>query len=158
VLEGLTTAIIVDQERMGANSRSTVGTVTDANAMLRVLFSRIGEPHVGPPTAYSFNVPTRKAIDKILREHHIDVNKVAEFDNIETIKRAVEVGFGIAIVPLPAVMAAAAADQLAIVKLAEKEWERPVGVIFRSDRTLSLAAKKFVQLLEAPVTSKAASA
>jgi len=104
------------------------------------------------------DVPTRKAIDKILREHHIDVNKVAEFDNIETIKRAVEVGFGIAIVPLPAVMAAAAADQLAIVKLAEKEWERPVGVIFRSDRTLSLAAKKFVQLLEAPVTSKAASA
>jgi excinuclease UvrABC ATPase subunit len=61
LLEGLTTAIIVDQERMGANSRSTVGTVTDANAMLRVLFSRIGEPHVGPPTAYSFNVPTRKA-------------------------------------------------------------------------------------------------
>jgi excinuclease UvrABC ATPase subunit len=61
VLEGLTTAIIVDQERMGANSRSTVGTVTDANAMLRVLFSRLGEPHIGPPTAFSFNVPTRKA-------------------------------------------------------------------------------------------------
>jgi excinuclease UvrABC ATPase subunit len=61
VLEGLTTAIIVDQERMGANSRSTVGTVTDANAMLRVLWSRIGKPHVGPPTAFSFNVPTRKA-------------------------------------------------------------------------------------------------
>ena len=61
VLEGLTTAIIVDQERMGANARSTVGTVTDANAMLRVLWSRIGKPHVGPPTAFSFNVPTRKA-------------------------------------------------------------------------------------------------
>jgi excinuclease UvrABC ATPase subunit len=61
VLEGLTTAIIVDQERMGANARSTVGTVTDANAMLRILFSRLGKPHVGPPTAYSFNVPTRKA-------------------------------------------------------------------------------------------------
>ena len=61
VLEGLTTAIIVDQERMGANSRSTVGTVTDANAMLRVLWSRIGKPHIGPPTAFSFNVPTRKA-------------------------------------------------------------------------------------------------
>ncbi|HEX6274294.1 MAG TPA: excinuclease ABC subunit UvrA [Polyangiaceae bacterium] len=61
VLDGLTTAIIVDQERMGANSRSTVGTVTDANAMLRILFSRLGKPHVGPPTAYSFNVPTRKA-------------------------------------------------------------------------------------------------
>jgi excinuclease ABC A subunit len=61
VLEGLTTAIIVDQERMGANARSTVGTATDANAMLRVLFSRLGKPHIGPSTAYSFNVPTRKA-------------------------------------------------------------------------------------------------
>ncbi len=61
VLEGLTTAIIVDQERMGANSRSTVGTVTDANAMLRVLWSRLGQPHIGPSVAYSFNIPTRRA-------------------------------------------------------------------------------------------------
>jgi excinuclease UvrABC ATPase subunit len=61
VLEGLTTAIIVDQERMGANPRSTVGTATDANALLRLLFSRLGEPHIGPQTAYSFNVPTRRA-------------------------------------------------------------------------------------------------
>ncbi|MCO4252325.1 ATP-binding cassette domain-containing protein [Pseudarthrobacter raffinosi] len=60
-LDGLTTAIIVDQERMGANPRSTVGTATDANAMLRILFSRLGTPYVGPPTAFSFNVPTRKA-------------------------------------------------------------------------------------------------
>ncbi len=61
LLEGLTTAIIVDQERMGANPRSTVGTATDANAMLRILFSRIGKPHIGPPTAFAFNVPTRTA-------------------------------------------------------------------------------------------------
>ena len=61
VLEGLTTAITVDQERMGGNPRSTVGTATDTNAMLRILFSRIGEPHIGPPTAFSFNVPTRTA-------------------------------------------------------------------------------------------------
>jgi excinuclease UvrABC ATPase subunit len=61
LLEGLTTAIIVDQERMGANPRSTVGTATDANAMLRILFSRLGTPHIGPPTAFAFNVPTRKA-------------------------------------------------------------------------------------------------
>jgi excinuclease UvrABC ATPase subunit len=61
VLEGLTTAIIVDQERMGADARSTVGTATDANAMLRILFSRLGKPHIGPPTAFSFNVPTRRA-------------------------------------------------------------------------------------------------
>jgi len=56
VLEGLTTAIIVDQERMGANARSTVGTATDANAMLRILFSRLGQPHIGSPQAFSFNV------------------------------------------------------------------------------------------------------
>src|SRR5690606_20523493 len=61
VLEGQTTAIIVDQERMGANVRSTVGTATDANAMLRILFSRIGDPHIGPATAFSFNVPTTRA-------------------------------------------------------------------------------------------------
>ncbi|MCC7365392.1 MAG: excinuclease ABC subunit UvrA [Dehalococcoidia bacterium] len=58
VLEGLTTAIIVDQERMGANARSTVGTATDANAMLRIVFSRLGQPHIGPPNAFSFNVPS----------------------------------------------------------------------------------------------------
>jgi excinuclease UvrABC ATPase subunit len=58
VLEGLTTAIIVDQERMGANVRSTVGTATDANAMLRILFSRLGRPHIGSAQAFSFNVPS----------------------------------------------------------------------------------------------------
>jgi len=58
VLEGLTTAIIVDQERMGANSRSTVGTATDVNAMLRIVFSRLGQPHIGPPQAFAFNVPS----------------------------------------------------------------------------------------------------
>src|ERR671935_94440 len=56
VLDGLTTAISVDQERMGTNPRSTVGTATDADAMLRILFSRLGQPHIGPPGAYSFNV------------------------------------------------------------------------------------------------------
>src|SRR5437016_2854859 len=58
VLDGLTTAIIVDQQRMGADARSTVGTATDANAMLRILFSRLGKPHIGSPNAFSFNVPS----------------------------------------------------------------------------------------------------
>ncbi|MFU8851828.1 ATP-binding cassette domain-containing protein [Micromonospora sp. SL1-18] len=58
VLDGLTTAIIVDQQRMGADPRSTVGTATDANAMLRILFSRLGQPHIGSPQAFSFNVPS----------------------------------------------------------------------------------------------------
>jgi excinuclease UvrABC ATPase subunit len=68
VLEGLTTAIIVDQERMGSNPRSTVGTATDANAMLRILFSRLGQPHIGSPNAYSFNVPSVKASGAITVE------------------------------------------------------------------------------------------
>jgi len=104
------------------------------------------------------DVPTRKAIDKTLRDHGVEVHKVAEFDNIETIKRAVEVGFGIAIVPHPAVMEAARAGLLAVIKLAEKDWARPVGVIYRSDRNLSLAAKKFIQLLEKPAAPTVAAA
>src|SRR3712207_4416408 len=69
VLEGLTTAIIVDQQRMGADPRSTVGTATDANAMLRILFSRLGQPHIGPPGAFSFNVPSVRASGAITVEH-----------------------------------------------------------------------------------------
>jgi excinuclease UvrABC ATPase subunit len=68
VLDGLTTAIIVDQERMGANSRSTVGTATDANAMLRIVFSRLGQPHIGSPSAFAFNVPSVKASGAITVE------------------------------------------------------------------------------------------
>jgi excinuclease UvrABC ATPase subunit len=68
VLEGLTTAIIVDQERMGADARSTVGTATDANAMLRILFSRLGQPHIGSPSAFSFNVASVKAAGAITVE------------------------------------------------------------------------------------------
>lgn len=75
LLEGLTTAIIVDQERLAANPRSTVGTVTDANAMLRILFSRLGQPHIGSPQAFSFNVPSVKASGSIMVERG---NKKAE--------------------------------------------------------------------------------
>ena len=76
VLDGLTTAIIVDQERMGANPRSTVGTATDANAMLRILFSRIAKPHAGPPTAYSFNVPKRTATGSMTADKGAGEKKV----------------------------------------------------------------------------------
>jgi excinuclease UvrABC ATPase subunit len=75
VLDGLTTAILVDQERLGAHARSTVGTVTDANAMLRILFSRLGKPHIGPPSAFAFNVPSVKAAGSITVEKG---NKKAE--------------------------------------------------------------------------------
>ncbi|WP_338538124.1 excinuclease ABC subunit UvrA [Janibacter terrae] len=84
-LEGLTTAIIVDQERMGANPRSTVGTATDANAMLRILFSRLGDPHVGPPTAFSFNVPTRRASGSMTTEKSGHTER-------KTVKQAVYLG------------------------------------------------------------------
>jgi excinuclease UvrABC ATPase subunit len=68
VLEGLTTAIVVDQQRMGADARSTVGTATDANAMLRILFSRLGKPYVGAPSAFAFNVPSVRASGEITVE------------------------------------------------------------------------------------------
>ncbi|MET8571628.1 excinuclease ABC subunit UvrA [Streptomyces sp. NPDC004783] len=68
VLDGLTTAISVDQQRMGGDPRSTVGTATDANAMLRILFSRLGEPHIGPPSAYSFNTASVRASGAITVE------------------------------------------------------------------------------------------
>ena len=96
------------------------------------------------------DVPTRKAVDRILKENGIEVRKVAEFDNIETIKRAVEVGFGIAILPEPAVIEAGRSGTLSVIELAEKYWVRSVGVIHRSDRKLSIAARKFVDLLCSP--------
>src|SRR3981189_1912644 len=79
VLEGLTTAIILDQERMGAHARSTVGTATDANAMLRILFSRLGQPHIGSPQAFSFNVPSVRASGAITIERGGGKTKAVKF-------------------------------------------------------------------------------
>ena len=100
------------------------------------------------------DIPTRKATDRILRSYGVSVQKVAEFDNIETIKRAVEVGFGIAIVPYPSVVDEEGNGQLSVIKFNEKEWSRPVAVVHRGDRDLSLAAKKFVDLLRIEPNSK----
>ncbi|HEU4594287.1 MAG TPA: LysR family transcriptional regulator [Pyrinomonadaceae bacterium] len=93
------------------------------------------------------DIPTRRATDRILRSHGVTVQRVAEFDNIETIKRAVEVGLGVAIVPRPSVLDEERTGQLAVIPLAEAEWKRSVGVIYRSDRTLGTAAQKFIELL-----------
>jgi len=83
VLEGLTTAIIVDQGRMGGDGRSTVGTATDATAMLRILFSRLGKPHIGSPSAYSFNVPSVKASGGITVERgDKTITKAASFNRL----------------------------------------------------------------------------
>lgn len=100
------------------------------------------------------DVPTRKAMDRIFKANAVEVHKVAEFDNIETIKRAVEVGFGLAIVPETAVYEAKRAGTLAVIELAEKFWIRTAGIIHRSDRDLSLAAKKFLELLGSPAVEK----
>jgi excinuclease UvrABC ATPase subunit len=83
VLDGLTTAIIVDQERMGANPRSTVGTATDANAMLRILFSRLGQPRIGPPNAFSFNVPSVRGVGVITVERGGSKTTVAAGEGVE---------------------------------------------------------------------------
>jgi LysR family transcriptional regulator, transcriptional activator of the cysJI operon len=93
------------------------------------------------------DIPTRRATDRILKSHNVAVTRVAEFDNIETIKRAVEVGMGCAIVPRPSVLDEQRSGQLSVVALGEPEWIRAVGVIHRSDRTLSIAARKFIELL-----------
>ena len=94
------------------------------------------------------DIPTRRATDRILRAHGVTVQRAAEFDNIETIKRAVEVGLGVAVVPRPSVLDERRSGQLAVIPLAEAEWERAVGAVYRSDRSLSTAARKFVELLQ----------
>jgi LysR family transcriptional regulator, transcriptional activator of the cysJI operon len=93
------------------------------------------------------DIPTRRSTDRILRAHGVAVQRVAEFDNIETIKRAVEVGLGVAIVPRPSVLDEQRSGQLAVVPLVETEWQRSIGIIYRSDRALTTAAQKFVELL-----------
>jgi len=93
------------------------------------------------------DIPTRRATDRVLRAHGVTVHRVAEFDNIETIKRAVEVGLGVAVVPRPSVLDEQRSGQLAVVPLAEAEWKRSVGIIYRSDRVLGTAARKFIELL-----------
>jgi len=94
------------------------------------------------------DIPTRRATDRIFKAHGVTVHRVAEFDNIETIKRAVEVGFGLGIVPRPSILDEQRSGQLAVVTLAEPEWTRTVGIIHRSDRTLGIAARKFIELLK----------
>jgi DNA-binding transcriptional LysR family regulator len=94
------------------------------------------------------DIPTRRATDRIFKAHGVTVHRVAEFDNIETIKRAVEVGFGLAIVPRLSVLDEQRSGQLAVIALAEPEWTRTTGIIHRSDRRLGAAAQKFIGLLK----------
>jgi DNA-binding transcriptional LysR family regulator len=94
------------------------------------------------------NIPTRLAFDRIVKASGATVRRVAEFDNIETIKQAVSVGLGVAVVPQPSVRREQQQGRLAVIPLDEPEWTREVGVVYRQDRALSAAARKFVELLE----------
>ena len=98
-------------------------------------------------------MPTRKATDRIFRSHGVQIGKTVEFGNIETIKNAVEVGLGLAIVPRRSVLDEERSKRLAVVPIAGMDWERTVGAIFPAGKTLPYAAKKFIQVLEDPERS-----
>jgi DNA-binding transcriptional LysR family regulator len=97
---------------------------------------------------FEVDIPTRKALDKLLKEHGVAVEYMMEFDNIETVKRAVEIDSGIAIVPQATVQQEVANQSLASVKIHDGDTTRPLALIFKKSRVLSPAMKKFVALLK----------
>jgi DNA-binding transcriptional LysR family regulator len=102
-----------------------------------------GEPFI----AFERDIPTRKTIDRILREHRVVVETTMEFDNIETIKRSVEVGSGVSILPETTVVNETKNGQLRTADFAEGPFTRDVGIVHRRGRVLSAAAREFVRLL-----------
>jgi len=112
--------------------------------MKRIPVSRLdGETLIG----YERDIATRKATDQMLRNHHVTVRYSGEYDNIETIKRAVEIGQGVGIVPLPAVKHEVENGLLKVVRLSDETLLRPLGIIQKRGRHLSPAAEKFVEIL-----------
>jgi DNA-binding transcriptional LysR family regulator len=97
--------------------------------------------------AFERDIPTRKTIDRILKQHKVDVNYVMEFDNIETIKRSVEVGIGVSILPETAVANEVRNKQLVALNFAEGVFTRPIGIIHRRGKVFSAAAREFVNML-----------
>ena len=108
---------------------------------------RIAELAGEPFVAFERDIPTRKTIDRVLRTHGVKVDPVMEFDNVETIKRSVEVGTGLAILPASTVTTEARSGRLAIADFAEGPFTREIGIIHRRGRVLSAAAQAFVRLL-----------
>jgi DNA-binding transcriptional LysR family regulator len=111
-----------------------------------------GEVTVGELAGQKFigfdpDIPTRKAVDQIFREHGIEIEPVMEFDNIETVKRAVEIDHGIAIVPQATVVQEAAQGTLAVLKFKGGEFTRPLAILHRKGRVLTPAMKKFIETL-----------
>jgi DNA-binding transcriptional LysR family regulator len=99
--------------------------------------------------AFERDIPTRKTIDRILKDHQVEVNTVMEFDNIETIKRSVEVGIGISILPETVVRNEVRSGMLMALNFTEGEFTRPVGIIHRKGKVFSAAAAEFVRMLTA---------
>jgi len=108
---------------------------------------RIAELAGEPFIAFERDIPTRKTIDRVLRTHRVAVDRVMEFDNVETIKRSVEVGTGLSILPATTVTREARSGTLATADFAEGPFTREVGIIHRRGRVLSAAAQAFVRLL-----------
>jgi len=94
------------------------------------------------------DIPTRKALDKILRENGVDVQTVMEFDNIETVKRAVEIDAGISIVPLGTVSQEISKQTLAAVHFDDGDFFRPIAVLYKKNKVLSPAMKQFIAILK----------
>ncbi|HXR04816.1 MAG TPA: LysR family transcriptional regulator substrate-binding protein, partial [Verrucomicrobiae bacterium] len=94
------------------------------------------------------DIPTRKALDKIMKEHGVDVNNVMEFDNIETVKRAVEIDAGISIVPEGTVMQEVSKQTLAAVQLEDGAFFRPLAILYKKNKVLSPAMKQFLAILK----------
>jgi DNA-binding transcriptional LysR family regulator len=104
--------------------------------------------------AFEPDIPTRRAVDKILKEHSVEVQVVMEFDNIETVKRAVEIDAGIAIVPQTTVLQEISKQTLAEVKFDDGEFYRPLAAIFKKHKVLSPAMRQFISMLKGPDLTK----
>ena len=96
------------------------------------------------------DIPTRKALDKILKEHGVEIKHVMEFDNIETVKRAVEIDAGISIVPQGTVLQEVAKQTLVAVEIEDGEFYRPIAAIYKKNKVLSPAMKQFLTILKEP--------
>ncbi len=114
------------------------------------LKSLVGQKFVG----FEPDIPTRKALDKILREFGITVNNVMEFDNIETVKRAVEIDAGISIVPLGTIQQEIAKQTLASVPIEDGDFYRPLAAVYKKNKVLSPAMKQFLALLKEPAPTR----
>jgi len=108
------------------------------------LKSMVGQKVIG----FEPDIPTRKALDKILREHGVDVKHVMEFDNVETVKRAVEIDAGISIVPLGTVLQEVSKQTLAAIEIDDGEFYRPLAAIYKKNKVLSPAMKQFLTILK----------